>query len=208
MNVSGLSCRYCALLLTHLCLAISLVSIRMLQNVGVHAFWFISGFMWFLCVCLVQQRFCVWKLRERLKVVICAGDCCSLLRGFRILFWAHVSGMQSYISIWKVNLVKWCRLKADRGDYLCERQVVGLDGICKLQWGDSFKSFYFLWTLSCVMSQMWRDRMQCRSVLGVRLIMKASVNVIWVYLCFCEVLLWWKCQTRRLQFSECKWIWV
>jgi len=185
MNVSGLGCRYCALLLTHLCLAISLASIRMLENVGVHAFWFISDFVWLLCVCVVSQCFCVWKLRKRLKVVSCAGDCCALLRGFRILFWTRVSGKQSYISIWKVNLVRWCRLNADRGDCLCDRQVVGLDGICKLQWGDFFKSFYFLRTPSCVMAQMWRDRMQCRYVLGVCLIMKVSGNVIRVSLCIC-----------------------
>jgi len=154
MNVSGLGCRYCALLLTHLCLALSLVSIRMLENVGVHAFWFISGFVWLLCVCMVSQSFCVWKLRERLKVVICTSDCCALLKGFRILLWAHVSGMQSYIQIWKVYLLRWCRLNADRGDCLCDRQLVELDGICKLQWDDFFKSFYFLWTLSCVMAQM------------------------------------------------------
>ena len=48
MNVSGLGCRYCALLLTQFRLAISLVSIRMPENVGVHAFWLISGFMWCL----------------------------------------------------------------------------------------------------------------------------------------------------------------
>ena len=83
------------------------------------------------------------------------------------------------------SLVTWCRLNADRGDCLCDRQVVGLDGICKLQWGGFFKSFYFLWTPSCVMAQMWRDRMQCRYVLGVCLITKVSVNVIWVSLCFC-----------------------
>jgi len=57
MIVSGVDCRYGTLLLTQLCLAISLVSIRMLENVGVHAFWFISGFVWLLCVCVVSQSF-------------------------------------------------------------------------------------------------------------------------------------------------------
>jgi len=159
MNVNGLGCRYCALLLTHLCLAITLVWIQMLENVGVHAFSCISVFLWLLCVCVVSQSFCGWKLRERLKVVICAVDWCALLKGFRILFWAHSSGMQSCISNWKVNLVRWFRLNADRGDWLCDHQVVGFDGICKLQWDDFFKSIYFLWTPSCVMAQMWRDRM-------------------------------------------------
>ena len=131
---------------------ISLVSIRMLENEGVHAFWFISGFVWLLCVCVVTQSFlyenCVniWRSLS----VICAGDCCALLKGFRILFWAHVSGKQSCVSIWKVHSVRWCRLNADWGDWLCDRQVVGLDGICKLQ---------HQWTPSCVMAQMWRDRM-------------------------------------------------
>jgi len=130
----------------------------MLENAGSRLFWYISDFIWLLCVCLASQSFYVWKLRERLKIVSCVGDCCALLNGFRILFWAHVSGMQSYISVWEVNLIRWCRLNADRGDCLCGRQVVGLDGICKLQWSDFFKSFNFLWTPSCVMAQMWRDR--------------------------------------------------
>jgi len=87
------------------------------------------------------------------------GDCNAMLKGFRMLFWTHVSGVQSYISIWEVNLIRWCGLNADRRDCLCDRQVAGLDGVCKLQWNDFFESFCFLWTPSCVMAQMWRDRM-------------------------------------------------
>jgi len=185
MNVSGLGCRYCALLLTHLCLAINLVSIRMLENVGLHAF---CGLFPALCGCCVFACYLKAFAYENCVNVwgsfICTGDCCALIKGVRILFWAHVSGLQSCI-IWKVNLVRWCKLNADRGDWLCDRQVVGLDGICKLQWDDFLKSFYFLWTPSCVMAQMWRDRMQCRYVLGVCRIMKVLVYVICVSLYFC-----------------------
>ena len=67
----------------------------MLEHAVVDAFWFISGFVWLLCVCVLSQSFYVRKLRERLKVVSCAGDYCALLKGFRILFSAHVSGKQS-----------------------------------------------------------------------------------------------------------------
>jgi len=157
----------------------------MLEDAGSRLLWYISDFFWLPCVCLVSQSFCVWKLREHLKVVICAGDCCALLKGFRMLFWTHVSGMQSYISVGKVNLVRWCRLNADREDCLCNRQVVGFDRVCKLQWDNFFKSFCFLWTPSYVMAQMWRDRMWCRYVLGVCLRMKVLVYVICVSLCFC-----------------------
>jgi len=57
MNISGLDCKYCAFLLTHLCLAISYQS-EMLENAGSRLFWFISDFIWLLCVCLVHQRSC------------------------------------------------------------------------------------------------------------------------------------------------------
>jgi len=156
----------------------------MLEDAGSRLVWYISDFIWLLCVCLVSQSFCVWKLREHLKVVSCVGDCYALLKGFRMLFWAHVSGVQSYISVGKVNLVRWCRLNADRGDCLCDRQVVGFDSVCKLQWDDFFERFYFLRTSSYVMAQMWRDRMLYGYVLGVSLMKRASVYVIWVSLCF------------------------
>jgi len=52
MNISGLGCEYCALLLTHLCLAISLVSIR---NAGERGMTF--GLVYFrLCLAAVCLR--------------------------------------------------------------------------------------------------------------------------------------------------------
>ena len=113
-----------------------------LENAGSRLFWNISDFVWLLCVCLVSQSLCVWKLREHLKIVICTGDRCALLKGFRILFWTQVSGVQSYISVGKVNLVRWCRLNADREDCLCDRQIVGFDNVCKFQWNDFLESLF------------------------------------------------------------------
>jgi len=160
MKVGGLGCRYCAFLLTHLRSAISLVSVlkcwRTRDYVYFGMFPTLSGccvFAWYRKAFAYENCVNIWK------VVICSGDCCALLKRFRILFWAHVSGKPSYISVGKVNSVRWCKLNADREDCLCDRQIVGSDSICKLQWGDSFKIFCFLWTPSCVMAQMWRDRM-------------------------------------------------
>ena len=85
MIVSGVDCRYGALLLAHLCLFSGWYQFEMLENAGSRLFWYISDFIWLLCVCLASQSFYVWKLRERLKVVSCVGDCCALLNGFRIL---------------------------------------------------------------------------------------------------------------------------
>ena len=40
---------------------------------------------------------------------------------------------QSCISVGKVNLIRLCRLDADREDCLCDRQIVEFDSVCKLQ---------------------------------------------------------------------------
>ena len=129
--------------------------------------------------------FCVKKLCEHLKIVICTGDGCALLKGFCMVFWTHVNGVQHYVSVGKVNLVRRCRLNAYREDCLCDRQVVGFGSVCKLQWDDFFKGFCFLWMPSCIMAQMRRDSMWCRYILGVCLIMKSLVCAICVSLRFC-----------------------
>jgi len=35
------------------------ISFEMLENVGSRLFWYISDFIWLLCVCLISQSFCV-----------------------------------------------------------------------------------------------------------------------------------------------------
>ena len=60
-----------------------------------------------------------------------------------MVFWAHVRDRKSCMSVGKVDLVRWCRLDADREDCLCDRQIVEFDSICKLQWDDFFEDFLF-----------------------------------------------------------------
>jgi len=51
MIVSGVDCRYGALLLAHLCLFSGWYQFEMLENAGSRLFWYISDFIWLLCVC-------------------------------------------------------------------------------------------------------------------------------------------------------------
>jgi len=150
------------------------------DNVCFGLFPILSGccvFAWHFKACAYENCANNWKL---LSVF---DDCCTLLKGFCVLIWTNVSDEQSDISVGETNFIRWCRLSTDRGDCLCDRQFVGFDGVCKLRWGDLFESFCFLWTPSYVMAQMWRDRMWCRFVLGVCLIKKVLMYVIYASLC-------------------------
>jgi len=78
MIVSGIDCRYGTLLLAHLCLAISLVSF---VNAGRRGITFVLVYirLYLAVVCLLGiSKLLRIKLREHLKVVICAGDCSAL----------------------------------------------------------------------------------------------------------------------------------
>ena len=54
------------------------------------------------------------------------------------MFWAHVRGKQSCISVGKVGLGRWCRLDADREDCVSDHQIIEFDSVCELQWDDFF----------------------------------------------------------------------